>query len=125
MATPVHGPDPVDGLRLAMMQRREAQLVARLKFRSFGVMDALQLALLIIGIVLLANAGHGRTRLNFLVLGWAMVIQGIGLWWAARSMARGELQKLQEKMSAVVQGRDGKVIAEAAISAQSLLLRKK
>ena len=124
MQAPAHGPDPVDGLRLAMMQKRESQLQARLKFRTFGVMEGLQLLMLTCGILILALAEPGRSHTLSLVLGWALVIQGIGLWLTGRSMAKNELAQLQQKMAIVVQGRDGKVIAEAAASAQSLLLRK-
>lgn len=123
MATPAHGPDPVDGLRLAMMQRREAVLLKRIGFKSFGVMEWLQLLMVVCGVIILVFA-DGRSRTLSLVLGWALVLQGIGLWLTGRNLAKSELKQLREKMAALVQGKDGKVIAEAAASAESLLLRK-
>lgn len=119
------GADPLDGLRLAGMQQRADQLVAQLKFKSFGFMQALPLVLLAIGIVLLVNADQARSRLHFLVLGWAMGLQGAGLWWYSRHIAHKELELLRKKILAMTSGEDGQAVAAAAASAQSLLLNKK
>lgn len=125
MGTRSDGPDPVDGLRLALLQQRAEQLRARLGFRKFGFMELLPLLMLACGITVLVTVGHGRyARIQHQVLGWALVVQAVGLWWSARHTAHKELQRLQLRISALAHSPDGAAIVAAATAARSVLLRK-
>ncbi len=118
--------DPVDGLRLALLQQRIDRLHARLRFRTFGLMEALQLLMLLIGLVLLISSGaRGYSRPQKLVLGIVLIVQGLGLWWYARRMAAQELQRLQQQLQAMAGAEDAAVIASAADAARTFLIDRR
>jgi hypothetical protein len=54
-----NGPDPVDGLHLALLQRRADEVRKQLKFRTFGVKEGLLVVMLVCGIA----AGAARELL--------------------------------------------------------------
>ncbi len=122
--TRASAPDPVDGLRLALLQQRAEHLRQQLKFRTFGMKEGLLVAMLAIGIALLANAGPGRSHTQYLVVGGALIVQAAGLYWSLRHSAAKELRRLQQLISAAADVPDGAVIAQAAGAARDLLLRK-
>ncbi len=128
METSQRGPDPVDGLRLAMLQQRRDQLRARLRFRTFGIMEGLLLLMLACGVAIVVTGEHGRylriQHLQHLVLGWALIIQAFGLWWAARRSALQELRRLEQRIETQSHRADAAVVAAAAAAARTLLLRK-
>jgi hypothetical protein len=116
-------PDPVDGLQLALLQHRADEARKTLKFRSFGKKEGLLVAMLICGIVVLTVRPSDSHTLN-LVLGWTFILQAAVLYWSLRDAAAKELQRLTQRIAAVTESPDGKVIELAAIAARELLLRK-
>jgi hypothetical protein len=119
-----NGPDPVDGLHLALLQRRADEVRKQLKFRTFGVKEGLLVAMLVCGISILASAEPGRSHTLHLVLGWALIVQAAGLYWSLRHAAAKELQRLTQRIAMVTDSPDGKIIEEAAGAARELLLGK-
>jgi hypothetical protein len=119
-----NGPDPVDGLRLALLQQRADEVRRQLGFRTFGMKEGLLVAMLASGITILAMASPGRSHTQSLVLGWALIVQAAGLYWSLRHSAAQELQRLEKRILATAASPDGKVIEEAAGAARQLLLRK-
>ena len=119
-----HGPDPVDGLQLALLQRRADETRKQLKFRTFGKKEALLVALLVCGIINLAVAEPGHSHTLNLVLGWTLIVQAAWLYWSLRHAAANELQRLLRRITEVSDSPDGKIIEQTAGAARELLLRK-
>jgi hypothetical protein len=119
-----HGPDPVDGLRLALLQRRAEEARRQLTFRTFGKKEGLLVAMLICGIAILATAEPGRSHTHHLVLGWALIVQAAGLYWSLRHAAAKELKTLKQRIAAICDSPDGKIIEQAAGTARELMLGK-
>jgi hypothetical protein len=117
------GPDPVDGLHLALLQRRADEVRKQLDFRTFSRKEGLLVAMLICGIVVLSVGPSGSRTLN-LVLGWTFVVQAALLYWSLRQNAAKELQRLTQRIAVVMDSPDGKTIEQAAVAARELLLRK-
>jgi hypothetical protein len=118
------GPDPVDGLRLALLQQRRDSLRKRAAGRAFGVQEGLQLLMAGIGITLLILATRDLAhRPQHFVVGVVLIIQGVFLWFVARSMARSQLKQLDKQIEAELRRADAPVMAEAAVAARELLLR--
>ena len=122
--TTSNGPDPVDGLRLALLQQRADEVRKQLRFRTFGMKEGLLVSMLASGIAILLTASPGRSHTQAVVLGWALIVQAAGLYWSLRHSAAKELQLLEKRISATTASADGKVIGEAASAARELLLRK-
>jgi hypothetical protein len=118
------GPDPVDGLRLALLQQRADEVRRQLGFRTFGMKEGLLVAMLASGITILAMASPGRSHTQSLVLGWALIVQAAGLYWSLRHSAVKELALLEKRIAAAAASPDARVIEAAAGAARQLLLRK-
>lgn len=118
------GPDPMDGLRLALLQQRADEMRKRLRFRTFGMKEGLLVVMLASGITILALTEPGRSHTLQLVLGWALVVQAAGLYLSLRHSASLELERLTQRISALTQSPDGNAMEQAAGRAQELLLRK-
>ncbi len=118
------GPDPVDGLRLALLQKRADEIRGLMRFRTFGMKEGLLVAMLASGITILAMTEPGRSHTMQLVLGWGLIVQAGGLYWSLRHSAGMELKRLKQRISALTDSPDGKVMEQAAEAAQQLLLRK-
>jgi hypothetical protein len=118
------GPDPVDGLHLALLQQRRDGLRKRAAGRAFGVQEGLQVLLAGIGITLLILAMRDLAhRPQHFVVGVVLIIQGVFLWFVARSMARSQLRQLDKQIEAELRRTDAPLVAEAAVAARELLLR--
>lgn len=118
--------DPVDGLRLALIQQRVEKLRARLRFRTFGLMEALPLLLLVIGSLVASGGGLGSyPRMHRLALGVVLIIQALGLWWYARRIATQELRRLQLQALAMLRSDNAAVITAAASAARTFLIDKR
>jgi hypothetical protein len=117
------GPDPVDGLQLALLQQRADEARKTLMFRTFGKKEGLLVAMLICGIVIL-TVGPSSSRTLNLVLGWTFIVQAAVLFWSLRDAAAKELRRLTQRIAVVTESPDGKVIEQAAVAARELLLRK-
>jgi type VI protein secretion system component VasK len=124
MTTQAHVPDPMDGLHLAMMQRRREKLLARLSGRSFGGMEILMIAMLVCGIVV-AVGGGTRTGSQVLRLGMGLLLifEAAFLWWFGRRSARDQLRKLDRQIEAASRRPDAAIVAQAATAARAYLLR--
>ena len=120
----VHGPDPVDGLHLALLQRRADHVRKQLKFRTFGRKESFLVAMLVCGIIMLAIAEPGRSHTRILAMGWTFIALGAGNYWSLRHAAEKELQRLTQRIAVVNESPDGKIIEDAAVAARELLLGK-
>ena len=117
------GPDPVDGLHLALLQQRRDGLRKRAAGRAFGVQEGLQLLMAGIGITLLLVAMRDLAhRPQHFVVGAVLIIQGVFLWFLARSVARSQLRQLDQQIAAELRRADAPVVAEAAVAAHAVLL---
>lgn len=124
MTAPRSGPDPVDGLRLALLQQRRERLRKRAAGRAFGVQEGLQLCMAGIGITLLILAAAEPARHpQHIAVGVVLIIQGVFLWFLARGMARSQLRQLDKQIEAESCRADAPVVAAAAVAARELLLR--
>lgn len=119
-----NGPDPMDGLRLALLRQRADEMRKRRSFRTFGMKEGLLVLMLAVGITILALTEPGRSHTLQLVLGWGLIVQAGFLYWSLRQSAGQELQRLTQRISALTQSPDGKAMEQAAGAAQELLLRK-
>lgn len=125
MTQPItNGPDPVDGLRLALLQQCADEARRQLKFRTFGKKEGLLVAMLVCGVAILASAEPGSSHTLHLVLGWLFVVQATVLYWSLRHSAAKELRSLTQRITAMTESPDGKIIEQAAGAARDLLLRK-
>jgi hypothetical protein len=125
MTPPIaHRADPVDGVRLALLQRRADEVRKQLKFRTFGRKEGLLVTMLVCGIGILATSEPGPSRTLQLVLGWTMVAQAAGLYWTLRHAAAKELKSLRQRIAVICDSPDGRIIEQAAGSARELLLKK-
>jgi hypothetical protein len=116
-------PDPLDGLHLALLQRRRDQLAARAAGRSMGAHEWIMVAIAIIGIGLVVAAASRRTeRLQGFLVGGTLVVQAVSLWFLARSTARKQLEQVERQISAEDGREDAAIISEAAKAARELLL---
>jgi hypothetical protein len=124
MNAPRSGPDPVDGLHLALLQQRRDRLSKRAAGRAFGIQEGLQVLMAGIGITLLILAMRDPAhRPQHFAVGAVLVIQGVFLWFMARSMARSQLQQLDKQIESESRRADAPEIAAAAVAARELLLR--
>lgn len=122
---PPNGPDPVDGLRLALLQQRRDGLRKRVAGRALGMQEGLLIIVAAIGITLLVlAAGDPARKPQHIVVGVALLFQGVFLWFMARSSARSQLRQLNRQIEAELRRADGPVVAEAAAAARELLLRE-
>jgi hypothetical protein len=113
----------VDGLHLALLQRRRDQLAARAAGRSMGTQEWIMAALVMIGIGLLVAATVRRTeRLQGFLVGGVLVVQAVSLWFLARSTARKQLEQVERQISSESRREDAALISEAATAARELLL---
>lgn len=123
MSAPRSGPDPVDGLHLALLQQRRERLRKRAAGRAFGVQEGLQVLMAGIGITLLILAMRDPAhRPQHFAVGAVLLIQGVFLWFVARSMARSQLQQLDKQIEAEARRTDAPAVAAAALAARELLL---
>ncbi len=56
------GPDPMDGIKLALLQQNADQLRKQLRFSTFGAKEVLMLIMLAIGILFLLSGRSGSRR---------------------------------------------------------------
>jgi len=123
MSAPRSGPDPVDGLHLALLQQRRDRLRKRAAGRAFGVQEGLQVLMAGIGITLLILAVRDPARHpQHLAVGAVLVIQGVFLWFVARGMARSQLRQLDQQIDAESRRADAPAVAAAAMATRELLL---
>jgi hypothetical protein len=116
-------PDPVDGLHLALLQKRRDQLAARAAGRSLGMNEWLMVFMAVIGIGLLVSAAARRAeRLQTLLVGSVLLVQAVSLWFLARSTARKQLVQVERQIAAAGQRDDAAIVAEAAKGARELML---
>lgn len=116
-------PDPVDGLRLALLQKRREQLRTRAAGRSLGINEWLMVAMAVIGIGLLASAAARRTeRLQSLLVGSVLLVQAVSLWFMARHAARAQLRQVEHQIAEELRRADAAAVADAAAAARELLL---
>ena len=119
-----NGPDPMDGLRLALLQQRAEEMRKRLRFGTFGMKEGLLVLMLAGGITILALTEPGRSHTLQLVLGWGLIVQAGVLYWSLRQTASQELQRLTQRISTLTESPDGRAMEQVAGAAQELLLRK-
>jgi hypothetical protein len=116
-------PDPVDGLHLALLQKRRDQLAARAAGRSLGVNEWLMVAMALVGIGMLASATLRRAeRLQSVLVGTVLIVQAVALWLLARNAARAQLRQVENQIAAEGRREDAATVAEAASAARELLL---
>jgi hypothetical protein len=118
------GSDPIDGLRLAMLQQNADQLRKQLKFSTFGAKEILMLIMLTIDILFLLSGKSGSPGDMVTVLGWLLITQAFVLYWSLRRAAARHLKLVEQRIAAATSVPDGAVITEAAGAARELLLRK-
>ena len=126
MTAQPHAPDPMDGLRLALMQQRSERLRAKASGRTLGVVEGLMAVMLISGI-LVAISGGTRTSSHVLRLavGLLLIFEAVFLWWVGRRSAREQLRRLDQQIEAAARQPDAAVIAEAASAARTYVLRQR
>lgn len=116
-------PDPVDGLRLALLQERRDELAARAAGRTLGINEWLMVAMAVIGIGLLGAAAMRRAeRLQSALTGTVLVVQAMSLWLMARRAARSQLLQVERQIAVESERADAATIAVAASAARDLLL---
>jgi len=121
---PAHGPDPVDGLRLALLQRRREQLRARATGRTFGLMEGLLALMLVCGIVELSVSGFGsHARVLRFAVGLLLVVSALLIYVTRWFSALEEARRLDEKIAAQTRSPEGSQIEAAAAAARTFLVR--
>jgi len=119
-----HGPDPVDGLRLALLQQRRERLQARASGRIFGLMEGLLLVMLVCGIVLLAGGGlHSMGRMLRFAMGLLLIVNALALYIGRWFAALEETRRLDERIAAETRSPDAAEIQAAAAAARTFLVR--
>ncbi len=120
-----NGPDPVDGLRLALLQQERDRLRTRASSRFFGMQEGLQLCMALLGVALLAMgiAGTVRNSPVLVAVGILLMVQAVYLWFMFRSAARAQLKQLEKRIEAESRRADAPTIAVAATAAREFLLR--
>lgn len=121
-----NGPDPVDGLRLALLQQERDRLRTRANGRFFGMQEGLQMFMVMVGVVLLVMGISGATESPpvLVAAGVLLMVQAVYLWFMSRSTARAQLRQLEKRIEAESHRADAPAIAEAAAAARELLLRE-
>lgn len=120
------GTDPIDGLRLALLQQQQGRLRARLALRAFTPLDGLMALMLICGIVMVAAGGLGTADLMLrLGIGLLVLCQVAYLWFALRHATRKQLRKVEAQIEAETNGPDGAITIEAAAAAREFILQQR
>jgi hypothetical protein len=118
------GLDPMDGLRLALLQQRADQLRKQLRFATFGLKEGLMVGMLAAGLTILLLAEPGRSYKLSLMMGGLLVSQSAVLYWSLRQTAARELQRIEQRIAVAADVPEAAVVAQAASAARELLLRK-
>jgi hypothetical protein len=120
----VNGPDPVDGLHLALLQQRLDQLRKRAVGRHFGVQEGLQALLVACGITLLILGwSDARHHPQHIAVGVVMIVQGVFLWIMSMSVARSQVRQVEKQIETEACRADASLVAAAATAARELLLK--
>jgi hypothetical protein len=106
-------PDPIDGLRMALLQQRRGRLVRTARGRG----TPLGLALI------LAACGLIQVAVHQFWLGMLMIAMGTLSFWSMRQAARLQMRELDRRIDAMASEPDGAIVAAAAGAARTLILR--
>lgn len=109
----IPAPDPVDGLRIAVLQQRRSRLVRIARGRGAPLWSALALFTCALVQIVLHNYWSGLL----------MIALGVMSYWSIRQAARLQVRELDHRIDAIASGPDGAVIAAAAGAARTLILR--
>ncbi|HUF20359.1 MAG TPA: hypothetical protein VMP00_06350 [Burkholderiales bacterium] len=106
-------PDPIDGLRTALLQQRRGRLVRTARGRGAPIWFAL----------ILAACGLIQVAVHHYWLGVLMIAMGTLSFWSLRQTARQQMRELDRRIDAMAAEPDGAIAAAAAGAARTLILR--
>lgn len=106
-------PDPIDGLRMAMLQQRRGRLARTARGRGAPLWVAMWMA----------ACALIQVATNHYWLALLMVAMAALGFWSMRQSARLQMRELDRRIDSMAGEPDGAVISAAASAARTLLLR--